>query len=74
MWKYNSVFLVVEGTDTFSSIFVNNIEVGSTSNMFVKYIFNLKTFIRVSYWHLYNNISSLGLYFLSSLSCRLFYV
>ncbi|KAK4886003.1 hypothetical protein RN001_002274 [Aquatica leii] len=41
------ILLVFDGIDTFSKIYVNNILVGSTANMFIKYEFNLKTYVIV---------------------------
>ena len=36
------IFLVFEGLDTVASIRVNNIKVGQSTNMFHRYIFNVK--------------------------------
>ena len=45
---YYTINLVLEGVDTFSTILINDVEVGTTQNMFVKYIFNITEQIKVS--------------------------
>ncbi|XP_063918754.1 beta-mannosidase-like [Zophobas morio] len=44
---YYTINLVLEGVDTFSTILINDVEVGTTQNMFVKYIFNITEQIKV---------------------------
>ncbi|KAF5275066.1 hypothetical protein FQA39_LY07003 [Lamprigera yunnana] len=58
-WNYSTTFiandevfakgkvdLVFEGIDTFSTIYLNDDEVGSTENMFVRYIFDVKSYLK----------------------------
>jgi beta-mannosidase len=40
--NHNTVNLVFEGLDTFSTILINNVEIGTSQNMFVRYIFDVK--------------------------------
>lgn len=43
-----NINLVFEGLDTFADIFINNIKIGESKNMFVQYIFDVKNKINVS--------------------------
>lgn len=43
----DNINLVFEGLDTFAEIFVNNIRVGESKNMFVQYIFNIQGQLKV---------------------------
>jgi beta-galactosidase/beta-glucuronidase len=43
----SKIVLVCEGLDTISKVYLNGIAVGSSSNMFVRYIFNVKEAILV---------------------------
>lgn len=45
--KANVVRLVLEGVDTVSFIEMNGSPIGSTNNMFVKYVFDVKQHIKV---------------------------
>lgn len=42
-----NINLVLEGLDTFAEIFVNEVKVGESTNMFVQYIFSIKDHIKV---------------------------
>ncbi len=42
----NNVDLVFEGLDTVSEIYLNEVELGATDNMFVKYTYNVKNILR----------------------------
>lgn len=48
--KRDVIQLVLEGVDTFSTIYINDYEVGSTENMFVRYIFDIKDKIKVEFF------------------------
>lgn len=41
------VVLVCEGLDTISEVFINGISVGKSENMFVRYIFDIKSALKV---------------------------
>ena len=43
----NNVDIVFEGLDTISEIYLNNIRLGGTDNMFVKYRYNVKNILKV---------------------------
>lgn len=45
--NHNGVYLVLHGVDTVSSIYINNVLVGTTNNMFVRYKFNIKNVLRI---------------------------
>ena len=47
MHSSQSIIMVAEGIDTVSTIFINGQQVGTTDNMFVKYTFDVKSFIKV---------------------------
>ncbi len=42
----NNVDLVFEGLDTISEIYLNDIKLGGTDNMFVKYRYNVKNILK----------------------------
>ena len=42
-----NVNLIFEGLDTFGTVKLNNHTVGTSTNMFVKYIFNAKPYLKV---------------------------
>ncbi|KAK5647300.1 hypothetical protein RI129_002192 [Pyrocoelia pectoralis] len=57
-WNYSKIFfvdegvllhtnihLVFDGLDTFSNVFVNNIKIGTTENMFVRYVFDVAPYL-----------------------------
>lgn len=44
--NYDNINIVFEGLDTFSYIFINDKLVGSSDNMFVQYIFDIKKYIK----------------------------
>ena len=46
--QYNSVMLVCEGLDTVSTVFINNRSVGTSDNMFVRYTYNVKPYLKVN--------------------------
>ncbi|KAJ8934145.1 hypothetical protein NQ314_013555 [Rhamnusium bicolor] len=41
--NFENINIVFDGLDTFASVFVNDVKVGESQNMFVQYIFNIKT-------------------------------
>jgi beta-mannosidase len=41
------IYLVCEGLDTFATIYINEVEVGSSQNMFVRYEFDVKDQLKV---------------------------
>jgi len=43
-----SVVLVAEGLDTISTVLVNGVQVGSSENMFVRYVYDIKPALVVS--------------------------
>ena len=43
----DAFILVAEGVDTVSTISINGQEVGRTDNMFVKYSFDIRSFVKV---------------------------
>lgn len=45
---YKQKNLVFEGLDTYASIYLNGIHVGSTNNMFVKYVFRVQDVLKVN--------------------------
>lgn len=45
--NHTNINLVFEGLDTFATIFVNDILIGSSENMFVRYIFDVKKNLKV---------------------------
>ena len=47
--KASKVALVFHGLDTFATIFINNDLVGTSENMFVKYVFDVKKNLKVNY-------------------------
>lgn len=47
MLNNEAVNLVCEGVDTISKIYINNVLIGTTDNMFIKYKFNIKPLLKV---------------------------
>ncbi|KAK4884761.1 hypothetical protein RN001_001032 [Aquatica leii] len=47
--KKEKIKLVFEGIDTFSTIFLNDQELGVTENMFVRYIFDVQSYLKRGY-------------------------
>lgn len=45
--SHRVVNLIFEGLDTFAAIIVNGVEVGTTENMFVRYVFEIKKYLQV---------------------------
>ncbi len=45
--NYEAVNLVLHGIDTISNISINNVLIGSTNNMFVRYKFGIKKHLKV---------------------------
>lgn len=45
--NYQVILLVFEGLDTFATISINGVEVGSSNNMFVRYYFSVKQQLQV---------------------------
>ena len=43
----DAIILVAEGVDTVLTISINGQEVGRTDNMFVKYSFDIRSFVKV---------------------------
>ncbi|KAB0804244.1 hypothetical protein PPYR_01214 [Photinus pyralis] len=52
MMSYKTIKLVLEGVDTFSTIYLNDYKLGSTNNMFVKYTYNIKPYLKDHVNHL----------------------
>jgi beta-mannosidase len=48
MAQSHTIQLVAEGVDTIATIVINGQSVGSTNNMFVKYIFDITDVVHVS--------------------------
>jgi beta-mannosidase len=44
---HDVIYLVCEGLDTFATIYINEVEVGSSQNMFVRYEFDVKDQLKV---------------------------
>ncbi|KAL1445768.1 hypothetical protein MTO96_044836, partial [Rhipicephalus appendiculatus] len=51
--KHRRILLVAHGVDTVATVYVNDVAVGETDNMFVRYVFDIKQHIKVGY----NNVS-----------------
>lgn len=47
------VALIFHGIDTFATILLNGLHVGETSNMFIKYTFDVTKYLKVSNIFLY---------------------
>lgn len=47
LFSKRKIVLVCEGLDTISDIFINDIFIGSSKNMFVRYIFDIKAALTV---------------------------
>lgn len=47
MMSQRSVVLVCEGLDTVATVYVNNKVVGKSDNMFVRYVFDIKSYLQV---------------------------
>lgn len=45
--KNTNINLVFEGLDTFAEIYINEVKVGESKNMFVQYIFSIKKYLKV---------------------------
>ncbi|XP_077485138.1 beta-mannosidase-like [Amblyomma americanum] len=50
---HRRILLVAHGIDTVATVYVNDVPVGETDNMFVRYVFDIKQYIKVGY----NNVS-----------------
>ncbi|XP_070206501.1 beta-mannosidase-like [Littorina saxatilis] len=48
IYKSQSVLLVAEGVDTVSTVVINGQHVGSTDNMFIKYTWEVKSYLSVT--------------------------
>ncbi len=44
--RQQHINIVLEGIDTYASIYVNDTEIGKTNNMFIKYTFDIKKLVR----------------------------
>ncbi|XP_037574491.2 beta-mannosidase-like [Dermacentor silvarum] len=51
--QHRRILLVAHGIDTVATVYVNDVPVGDTDNMFVRYVFDIKQHIKVGY----NNVS-----------------
>ena len=47
LYSQSSVVLVCEGLDTVSTVLVNGHVVGTSNNMFVRYVFDIKDKLKV---------------------------
>lgn len=63
LFNTSHIILTFNGLDTFSTIYVNNIEVGRTSNMFLKYNFDIKNELKVKLCELFINFKNLSTFF-----------
>ncbi|KAF5301663.1 hypothetical protein FQA39_LY10710 [Lamprigera yunnana] len=45
--SHRNIQLVFHGIDTFSKIYLNEVQLGTTENMFVRYTFNVKPFVKL---------------------------
>ena len=48
MNAYNHIVIIFHGIDTYATIFVNNNKIGITSNMFLKYSYDIKKYLQVN--------------------------
>ncbi|KAL1508964.1 hypothetical protein ABEB36_003777 [Hypothenemus hampei] len=55
---YENVNLVFEGIDTFATIELNNVTIGTTNNMFVRYYFDVKKHLKTN-----GNVNTLTVWF-----------
>lgn len=46
--QYENLNIVFEGLDTISTVKINDVVVGESDNMFVRYIFNITSVLKVS--------------------------
>jgi beta-mannosidase len=53
----STINLVLEGCDTFATILINGVDVGTTENMFVRYIFDVTGQLKVVQFKHYNLFS-----------------
>lgn len=44
---FNKKYIVFDGIDTISDIYLNNKQIGSTNNMFIKYAFSIEDNLKV---------------------------
>lgn len=44
---FNKKYIIFDGIDTFSDIYLNKKLIGSTNNMFVRYTFSVEEFLKV---------------------------
>lgn len=44
---HHRIVLVAHGIDTISNVYINDVLVGSTENMFVRYLFDIKPYLKV---------------------------
>ncbi|KAH6929668.1 hypothetical protein HPB50_003809 [Hyalomma asiaticum] len=51
--QHRRILLVAHGIDTVATVYVNDVAVGETDNMFVRYVFDIKQHIKVGY----NNVT-----------------
>ncbi|XP_073999944.1 beta-mannosidase isoform X2 [Rhodnius prolixus] len=56
--RYEQIHLVLHGVDTVSEIYINEKLVGNTTNMFVRYRFDVKNVVKVGLNSLYVNFTS----------------
>lgn len=47
MKAFNKKYIIFDGIDTISDIYLNKIYIGSTNNMFVKYTFSIEKYLEV---------------------------
>ncbi|RZC37633.1 beta-mannosidase-like, partial [Asbolus verrucosus] len=45
--NHDNINIVFEGLDTFSTILINNVEIGTSQNMFLRYIFDVKEVLQL---------------------------
>lgn len=53
---FNRKYIIFDGIDTISEIYINNKLIGTTNNMFVKYTFSIEKYLNVSKSLTFSNI------------------
>lgn len=48
MWSSQSILLVAEGLDTIATVYINEIKIGRSENMFVRNTFDVKSAVKVN--------------------------
>lgn len=48
VWSSQSILLVAEGLDTIATVYINEIKIGRSENMFVRNTFDVKSAVKVN--------------------------